>query len=130
MENYPSGYNKYSVYFLNLMMKGIKDDVDADSFWDAISDNATFTFHYHFPDFPRQMTKSEYKTWFKSYSAPETGADFLNIYKDSTAGITTLVMEYSVHYDQYPDMNFLSIAKIKNKQVIQWDDYLDTSNIK
>jgi len=129
MKNYPAGYNQYSVYFLNLMMQGIQEDVDASSFWDAIADSTTFTFHYHFPGFPRQMTKAEYQAWFEGYDAPETGAEFVNIYRDNTAGVTTLIMVYTVHYEQSPDMNFLSIAKIKNKRVIKWDDYLDTSNI-
>lgn len=127
MKNYPSGYNQYSVYFLNLMMQGMQEDVDGKSFWEAIADSTTFTFHYYFPGFPHQMTKAEYKQWFESYDAPETGAEFVNIYRDDSADGTTLIMAYTVHYEQGPDMNFLSIAKIQDKQVIKWDDYLDTS---
>lgn len=129
MTNYPSGYNQYSIYFLNLMMQGLKEDVDADLFWDAIADDTTFTFHYHFPGFPHQMSKSEYKAWFEQYDAPETGAEFTKIYRDHTNNVTTLIMSYAVHYSQSPDMNFLSIVTIQNRQVVKWDDYLDTSNM-
>jgi limonene-1,2-epoxide hydrolase len=129
MTTYPDGYNQYSIYFLNLMMQGMQADVAAETFWNAISDETTFTFHYHFPGFPHQMTKAAYKTWFEAYDAPETGAEFANIYRDTTAGVTTLIMDYAVHYKQDPDMKFLSIVKIQNSRVIKWDDYLDTANL-
>ncbi len=32
MEKYLSGYNENSVHFFNLMMEGLKDYVDAESF--------------------------------------------------------------------------------------------------
>lgn len=129
MTTYPDGYNQYSIYFLNLMMQGIQDHVDANSFWEAIADDTTFTFHYHFPGFLHQMMKAAYKTWFEAYDAPETGAEFASSYRDTTAGVTTLIMDYAVHYKQGPDMNFLSIVKIQNQQVIKWDDYLDTAKL-
>lgn len=129
MANYPSGYNQYSAHFLNLMMQGMQADVTAHTFWEAIGDDTTFTFHYHFPGFPRQMSKAEYKLWFESYDAPETGAEFKHVYRDETNGVTTLIMDYAVHYSQGPDMNFLSIVTIQNQQVVKWDDYLDTANM-
>lgn len=109
------------------MMQGMQDEVDADTFWDAIDEDTTFTFHYHFPGFPHQMNKAEYKSWFQSYDAPETGADYLDIYRDKKNGVTTLVLDYVVHYQQGPDMHFLSIVKIEHKRVVQWDDFLNTS---
>lgn len=130
MTTYPAGYNQYSVYFLNLMMAGLKDEVDAETFWEAVADETVFTFHYHFPGFPHQMTKAEYLKWFENYNAPETGAEFLNVYRDVTGGVTTKVLDYVVHYQQGPDMYFLSIVKVKDRQVIQWDDFLDTAEMK
>ncbi|KAF0413637.1 hypothetical protein [Pediococcus pentosaceus] len=129
MEKYLSGYNENSVHFFNLMMEGLKSYVDAESFWDAVDEDTIFKFHYHFPDFPKEMSKAQYKEWFSKYTAPESSAEFINVYKDlSTPGQTTLIMQYVVHYKQgVPDMNFLSIATVKDNKVVAWDDYLDTS---
>lgn len=129
MKDYYPGYNEYSEIFLNLMMTGLEDEVDAASFWEAIDDETIFKFHYYFPDFPTRMTKQRYQEWFGNYNAPETAAEMNQLYKDvSSSEKTTIIMQYTVHYAQnIPDMNFLSIVTIKNRRVVGWEDYLDTA---
>ncbi len=48
MEKNLSEHSEKSVRFFDLMMEGLKDHVDAETFWDAVDENAVFKFNYYF----------------------------------------------------------------------------------
>lgn len=129
MEKNLSEHSEKSVRFFDLMMEGLKDHVDAESFWDAVDENAVFKFNYYFPNLPKEMGKLKYKEWLEENTNSGSSAEFINLYKDlSTPGQTTIIMQYVVRFKPgIPDMNFLSIATVKDNKVVAWDDYLDTS---
>ena len=120
---YP-GYNENSVAFFDILMEGLKGEVPDGSFWDAISDDATFEFEYRIPGFPFQLTKDQYFEWFKNYSIP-LSADNLRVYKDTKKN--TVIIEYEVHSaDGKYNNRFCSIVTLRNHRIVYWRDYGDS----
>lgn len=121
--NYP-GYTQNNAAFFDILMEGLKGEVPDGSFWDAVSEDAIFEFEYRIPDFPSQLSKSQYFDWFKTYPI-RLRADHLRVYKDAKKD--TVIIEYEVHgRDGQYNNRFCSIVTLKNHQIVYWRDYGDS----
>lgn len=129
MEKQPIGF-KNAAPFFNIVMEGLKGEVDGTQFWDAVAEDAVFEFLYNFPGFPNRMEgRAAYMDWFRNYSMKIKSADHLRIYK--VQGENIVVLEYQVHGiepisgNPY-DNRFCSIITTKDRKIVYWRDYMDS----
>jgi Ketosteroid isomerase-related protein len=129
MDNQPFGFINAEPFF-NIIMEGLKGEVDGDYFWDAVADNAVFDFLYNIPGFPNRIEgRKVYMKWFSSYGIKLNNADNLKVYKVPGEGI--VVLEYQVHgivpgSGRSYDNRFCSIIKIQDRKIVYWRDYMDS----
>lgn len=129
MERQPIGLKNAEPFF-NIVMEGLRGEVDGEHFWDAVADDAVFDFLYNFPGFPNRMEgRSAYMNWFKNYGMKLNSADNLKVYK--VQGENIIVLEYQVHgiepnSGKPYDNRFCSIVTIKNRKIVYWRDYMDS----
>lgn len=122
-------YKKGTEPFFNIVMEGLKGEVDGESFWDAVAEDAVFDFMYYFPGFTKQFKgRQAYVDWFEGYSNELHSADNLKVYK-SDGGV--IILEYEVHgivpsTGKPYDNRFCSIITIKDKKIVYWRDYMDS----
>ncbi|MCF6160936.1 MAG: nuclear transport factor 2 family protein [Furfurilactobacillus sp.] len=130
MSNEQFTYKPGTEAFFNIVMEGLKGEVDSDNFWEAVDENAVFEFMYNIPGFTNKIEgRQAYMNWFDGYSAVLNSADGLRVYKDSER--QAVILEYAVHgtvpsTGKNYDNNFCSIAIIKNRKIVHWYDYMDT----
>lgn len=129
MERQPIGFKNAEPFF-NIVMEGLKGEVDGEHFWDAVADDAVFDFLYNIPGFPNRMEgRSTYMKWFSNYGMKLNNADNLKVYK--VQGKNIIVMEYQVHgiapHTGKPyDNRLCSIVTIKDRKIVYWRDYMDS----
>jgi len=127
--NHPA-FRENAEPFYQIIMEGLKDEVDGAHFWDAVAEEAVFEFLYNFPGFTNKIEgKKAYMDWFANYFTELIKADDLRVYKDREQQI--IILEYRV-YGSVPatgktyDNRFCSIIKIKDRKIIHWRDYMDS----
>lgn len=119
--------------FYNIVMEGLKGEVDGGHFWDAVAEEAVFEFLYNIPGFTNRINgRKAYMDWFGQYSMQLTHADGLRTYKDRERSV--VIFEYTVHGTApatgKPYHNrFCSVITIKNRSIIHWRDYCDTLSV-
>ncbi|MFL0196984.1 nuclear transport factor 2 family protein [Clostridium sp. WILCCON 0269] len=129
MERQPLGFKNAEPFF-NIVMEGLRDEVDGEHFWDAVADEAVFDFLYNIPGFPNRVKgRPAYMRWFSNYGMKLNSADNLKVYK--VKGENIIVMEYQVHgivlHTGSPyDNRFCSIITIKDRKIVYWRDYMDS----
>lgn len=126
--NHPA-FNKNAAPFYNIIMEGLKGEVDGEHFWDAVAEDAIFEFLYNIPGFTNQIKgRKAYMDWFAGYSMSLHSADNLNVYKAKDGN--TIILEYQVHgvapTGKHYDNRFCSIITIKDRKIIYWRDYMDS----
>lgn len=120
------GYNEHSKVFFDLVMEGLKGEVNGSSFWEAIDDKAIFHFNFSFADFPKSMNKKDYLSWFEDYSVPLTSGELLGVYKDKSKEREVITLEYKVLVNNGAQTeSFCSIIYIENKKIVEWHDYMN-----
>jgi ketosteroid isomerase-like protein len=122
-------FNKNAQPFYDIIMEGLKGEVDGEHFWDAVAEDAVFEFLYRFPGFPQKINgRKKYMEWFGGYSMELESADSLVIHKSTTPGV--VILEYAVHGvapGKRPYNNrFCSIVTIKDRKIVYWRDYMDS----
>jgi ketosteroid isomerase-like protein len=124
-------FNKNAEPFFNIIMEGLKGEVDGEHFWDAVAENTVFEFLYNFPGFTNTIEgRQAYMEWFGNYSNALYSADNLRIYK-SAKPENVIILEYEVHgivpsTEKAYDNRFCSIITIENRKIIHWRDYMDS----
>jgi ketosteroid isomerase-like protein len=124
-------FNKNAEPFFNIIMDGLKGEVDGEHFWDAVAENAVFEFLYNFPGFPNKIEgRKAYMDWFAGYSNVLHSADNMRIYKSQTPN-NVVILEYEVHgivpqTKKKYDNRFCSIITIKDRKIVYWRDYMDS----
>jgi ketosteroid isomerase-like protein len=128
--NHP-GFNKNAEPFFNIIMRGLKGEVDGEHFWDTVEENAVFEFLYNFPGFTNKIKgRKAYMDWFGGYTNVLHSADNLRVYK-STQPANVVVLEYAVH-GKVPstgkgyDNRFCSIITLEDRKIVNWRDYMDS----
>ena len=126
--NHPA-FKKEVEPFYNIIMEGLKGEVDGAHFWDTVGENAIFEFQYHFPGFAAKIEgRKAYMDWFGGYSMILHSADNLKIHKTSETGV--IILEYDVHgispADRPHNNSFCSIITIKDRKIVHWRDYMDS----
>ncbi|MDR3560393.1 MAG: nuclear transport factor 2 family protein [Negativicutes bacterium] len=118
--------------FFEVVMKGLKDFVDGDHYFDTIADDAEFEFLYRFPGWPEKIHGREdlialYSGYGDNIKVHQ--GDNLAVHYDKENGV--VVLEYQVHgkilrtgagYDN----RFVSIVTIRNRKIVRWRDYMDS----
>lgn len=123
-------FKKEADPFYNIIMEGLKGEVDGEHFWDAVAENAVFEFLYEFPGFAGKIDgREKYMDWFGGYSMILHSADNLVIHKSTEPGI--IILEYQVHgvvaaTNKPYDNKFCSIITIKDRKIAHWRDYMDS----
>lgn len=129
MEKQPMGFKNAEPFF-NIVMEGLRGEVDGEHFWDAVADDAVFDFLYNFPGFPNRMEgRSTYMEWFSNYGMKINNADNLKVYK--VQGENIIILEYQVHgiepnTGKPYDNRFCSIITLKDRKIVYWRDYMDS----
>jgi ketosteroid isomerase-like protein len=129
-KNHPA-FNKNAEPFYNIIMEGLKGEVDGENFWDAVAENAIFEFVYNIPGFTNKIEGREaYMDWFGGYTNVLYSANNLRVYK-STQPKNVIILEYEVHgivpeTGKAYNNNFCSIITIENRKISHWRDYMDT----
>jgi len=123
-------FKKEAEPFYNIIMKGLKGEVDGAHFWDAVAEDAVFEFLYRFQGFPAKINgRKKYMEWFGGYSMVLHSANHLVIHKSIEPGV--IILEYEVHgvtpeTGKRYDNRFCSIITIKDRKIIHWRDYMDS----
>jgi ketosteroid isomerase-like protein len=116
--------------FYQIIMEGLKGEVDGEHFWDAVAENAVFEFLYNFPGFTNKIEgRKAYMDWFGGYTNILNSADNLRVHKSRQHNI--IILEYEVHGTvpstrKAYDNHFCSIITIEDRKIIHWRDYMDT----
>lgn len=128
--NHPA-FKKNAEPFYNIIMEGLKGEVNDGHFWDAVDENAVFEFMYNIPGFTNKIEgRQAYMDWFGGYSNVLHSSDNLRVYKSNTPN-NVIILEYQVHgvvphTGKAYDNNFCSIITIKDRRIVHWRDYMDT----
>lgn len=127
--NHPA-FKKGAEPFYNIIMEGLKGEVDGEHFWDAVAEKAVFEFLYNFEGFPNKIKgRKAYMDWFGGYTNILHSADNLRVYKTTQPGV--IILEYEVH-GKVPstkksyDNRFCSIITIEDRKIVHWRDYMDS----
>ncbi len=117
--------------FYQIIMEGLKGEVEGEHFWDAVAEDCVFEFLYIFQGFPTKIEgRKAYMDWFGGYDNLLTSADNLRVYK-SAKPENVIILEYEVHgtvpSTRKPyDNRLCSIITIKDRKIVYWRDYMDT----
>ena len=128
-KNHP-GFKKEAEPFFNIIMEGLRGEVDGEHFWDAVSEDAVFEFMYHFPGFTHKIVgRDNYMNWFGGYAKILHSADGLRVHKAQDG--QTIILEYEVHgitpkTGKTYDNRFCSIVSVINRKIVHWRDYMDS----
>ncbi len=123
-------FNKNAQPFYDIIMEGLKGEVDGEHFWDAVADNAVFEFLYNIPGFTNKIEgRDAYMDWFGGYTNILHSADNLRVHKTTQPGV--IILEYQVHglvpgTGKAYDNRFCSIITLKHRKIIHWRDYMDS----
>ena len=127
--NHPA-FKKEAEPFFNIIMEGLKGEVEGAHFLDAVAEDAVFEFLYRFPGFAGKIDgRKNYMEWFSGYTMVLKSADSLVVHKSTEPGV--IILEYAVHgvapsTNKPYDNNFCSIITIKDRQIVRWRDYMDS----
>ncbi len=122
-------FKKEAEPFYNIIMEGLKGEVDGAHFWDAIAEDAVFDFLYRFTGFTTKIEgRKAYMDWFSGYRMILHAADKLKIHKSTEPGV--IILEYEVHgvtpANRPYDNKFCSIITVKDRKIVYWRDYMDS----
>jgi len=123
-------FNRNAKPFYDIVMEGLKGNVDGEHFWDAVAENAVFEFLYDIPGFTNKIEGREaYMDWFGDYTNVLHSADNLRVHK--TVQPNVIILEYAVHgtvpsTGKAYNNRFCSIITIKDRKIIHWRDYMDS----
>lgn len=127
--NHPA-FKKEAAPFFDIVMQGLRDEVDGEHFWDAVAESAIFEFMYSIPGFTNKIEgRDAYMAWFAGYSNILHSADNLRVYKANDG--RTITLEYQVHgvvpeTGKSYDNRFCSIVTVINRKITHWRDYMDS----
>jgi hypothetical protein len=90
--NHPA-FNKNAKPFYDIIMKGLKGEVEGEHFWDAVAENAVFEFLYDIPGFTNKIKgRAAYMDWFGGYTNILKSADNLRVHKTTQPNV--IILEY------------------------------------
>lgn len=124
-------FRKNAEPFYQIIMDGLKGEVDGKHFWDSVAENCVFEFLYYFQGFPSKIEgRKTYMDWFGDYSNQLHSADNLRVYKSANPD-NVIILEYEVHgtvpsTGKAYDNRFCSIITIKDRKIVYWRDYMDS----
>jgi len=132
-----AGPGKYAAWkaldvFFEAMMKGLNGAVEGEGkhYFDVIAEGAIFEFKYNFPGWPRKTSsRQELIDLYAGYGKNITlnKVDLTHLTRGENGEV---ILEYDVFgkTTSGADYNnrFISVAVIKDKQIVIWRDYMDS----
>jgi ketosteroid isomerase-like protein len=129
-----TGYKAFEALdpFFEVVMKGLRELVDGNHYFETFAEDATFESRYHFPGWPVTIrgrdnlmaALSGYGKTIKLHSG-----DALVVHRSQDSRV--VILEYEVHgrilssgagYDN----RFISVVTIENRKIVHWRDYMDS----
>ena len=129
-----TGYTAFEALdpFFEVVMKGLRELVDGNHYFETFAEDATFESRYHFPGWPVTIrgrdnlmaALSGYGKTIKLHSG-----DALVVHRSQDSRV--VILEYEVHgrilssgagYDN----RFISVVTIENRKIVHWRDYMDS----
>ncbi|SUJ28409.1 Ketosteroid isomerase-related protein [Sphingobacterium spiritivorum] len=128
--NHPA-FRENAEPFYQIVMDGLKGEVEGEHFWDTVAEDCVFEFLYYFQGFPNKIDgRKAYMDWFGGYNNQLDSADNLRVYKSENPK-NVVVLEYEVHgivpsTGKAYNNRFCSIITLKDRKIIHWRDYMDS----
>jgi ketosteroid isomerase-like protein len=115
--------------FFDIVMQGLRDDVDGDHYFDAVGEDAVFEFRYNFPGWPSVVQgRQALMDLYAGYAMTLHSAGGLIVHHDRDSG--AVILEYEVHgvspRGHGYDNRFVSVVEIKDRKITRWRDYMDS----
>ena len=118
--------------FFDIVLKGLKGQVDGEHFFETIADDATLEFRYEFPGWPKKIRGG--KGYMKALAGYGDNirlhsGDHLVVHLCQDSHVT--IIEYQVHGKVLAtgapyDNRFISVITIENRKIVHWIDYMDS----
>jgi ketosteroid isomerase-like protein len=129
-----TGYKAFEALdpFFEVVMKGLRELVDGNHYFETFAEDATFESRYHFPGWPvtirgRDNLMAALSGYGKTIKLHSGDALVVRRSQDSRV----VILEYEVHgrilssgagYDN----RFISVVTIENRKIVHWRDYMDS----
>jgi ketosteroid isomerase-like protein len=124
-------YSSFSALnpFFDIVMEGLRDQIEGAHFFDAVGEDAVFEYRYHFPGYPAIVRgRQALMDLYARYPMTLTSAGGLVVHHDLDTG--TVILEYEVHGSSPSggpyDNRFISVVEIKDRKIACWRDYMDS----
>lgn len=118
--------------FFKVVLKGLRELVDGEHYFDTFAEDAIFESRYHFPGWPMAIqgranlmaSLSGYGKTIKLHSG-----DALVVHRSEDRRV--VILEYEVHGKilstgaRY-DNRLISVVTIENRKIVYWRDYMDS----
>jgi ketosteroid isomerase-like protein len=129
-----TGYKAFEALdpFFEVVMKGLRELVDGNHYFETFAEDATFESRYHFPGWPVTIrgrdnlmaALSGYGKTIKLHSG-----DALVVHRSQDSRV--VILEYEVHGKILSsgagyDNRFISVVTIENRKIVHWRDYMDS----
>ena len=129
-----TGYKAFEALdpFFEVVMKGLRELVDGNHYFETFAEDATFESRYHFPGWPVTIrgrdnlmaALSGYGKTIKLHSG-----DALVVHRSQDSRV--VILEYEVHGTILSsgaayDNRFISVITIENRKIVHWRDYMDS----
>ena len=113
-------------------MEGLRELVDGDHYFDAISEDAIFQFRYYFPDWPLKIRgRDNLMASFSGYGKTIKlhSGDALVVHRSQDSRV--VILEYQVHGKILStgapyDNRLISVVTIEKRKIAHWIDYMDS----
>jgi len=113
-------------------MEGLRELVDGDHYFDAISEDAIFEFRYYFPDWPLKIRgRDNLMASFSGYGKTIKlhSGDALVVHRSQDSRV--VILEYQVHGKILStgapyDNRLISVVTIEKRKIAHWIDYMDS----
>ena len=115
--------------FFDIVMQGLRRDVDGDHYFDTLAEDVVFEFRYRFPGWPAVVEgRKALMDLYAGYAMRLRSADGLVVHHDRDTGV--VILEYDVHgvspAGHAYDNRFVSVVEVKDRKITRWRDYMDS----
>ena len=129
-----TGYKAFEALdpFFEVVMKGLRELVDGNHYFETFAEDATFESRYHFPGWPVTIrgrdnlmaALSGYGKTIRLHSG-----DALVVHRSQDSRV--VILEYEVHgrilsSGARYENRLISVITIENRKIIHWRDYMDS----
>jgi ketosteroid isomerase-like protein len=118
--------------FFKVVLKGLRELVDGEHYFDTFAEDAIFESRYHFPGWPvtiqgRANLMANLAGYGKTIELH--AGDALVVHRSEDGRV--VILEYEVHGKILSsgapyDNRLISVVTIENRKIVHWRDYMDS----